>query len=77
VNGSEALAQFLATDPADVGCEAAMDVLHVYVEWVARGDNLDHTRYAGVQKHLAACGPCAEDFHGLLATVIGATGGGS
>jgi hypothetical protein len=26
-------------------------------------------RYPGVAAHLAACGPCAEDFTGLLAAV--------
>jgi hypothetical protein len=26
-------------------------------------------RYPGVAAHLAACGPCDEDFHGLLAAI--------
>ena len=30
-----ALERFLRTDPADVGCEQAMEVLHVYVDLVA------------------------------------------
>ncbi|MDT4934830.1 MAG: hypothetical protein QOK11_2722 [Pseudonocardiales bacterium] len=70
MTGWSALDHFLATDPSDVGCEQAMQILHVYVELV-----LDHTadeasrRYPGVAAHLAACGPCGEDFHGLLAAV--------
>ena len=59
---------FLATDPRDVGCEEAMDVLHVYVDLVAAGEPAAE-RYPGIAVHLAACGPCAEDFSGLLAAV--------
>jgi len=29
----------------------------------------EHQRYPGVAAHLAACGPCCEDFRGLLAAV--------
>jgi hypothetical protein len=64
----ERLERVLATDPADVGCDEAMAVLHVYVELVASGDD-PADRYPGVVAHLAACGPCGEDFKGLLAAV--------
>lgn len=60
------LGQFLRTDPRDVGCDLAWDLIHVYVELVAAGDDPEHT-YPGVTAHLAQCGPCAEDFRGLLA----------
>jgi hypothetical protein len=63
-----ALDRFLRTDPADVGCEQAMGILHVYVELVA-ADREAARRYPGVAAHLAACGPCGEDFRGLLAAV--------
>ena len=63
-----ALDRFLRTDPADVGCERAMEILHVYVDMVA-ADRDAARRYPGVAAHLAACGPCSEDFHGLLAAV--------
>ena len=63
-----ALDRFLHTDPADVGCEQAMEILHVYVEFVA-ADRDAARRYPGVAAHLAACGPCGEDFRGLLAAV--------
>ena len=59
------LERFLATDPRDVGCEQALAVLHVYVELVLAGarPELEHP---GVAAHLSACGPCNEDFEGLL-----------
>jgi hypothetical protein len=63
-----ALERFLRTDPADVGCEQAMAVLHVYVDLVAADPDAAR-RYPGVAAHLAACGPCCEDFRGLLAAV--------
>ena len=62
------LDRFLRTDPRDVGCERAMQILHVYVELVASGRDAAE-RLPGVAAHLAACGPCSEDFHGLLAAV--------
>jgi hypothetical protein len=58
----------LATDPADIGCDEAMAVLHVYVDLVAE-DRDAASRYPGVAAHLAACGPCGDDFQGLLAAV--------
>jgi hypothetical protein len=68
-----ALDRFLATDPRDVGCEQALRILHVYVEMALDGapESAAH-RYPGVAAHLAACGPCDEDFQGLLAAA-GAT----
>jgi hypothetical protein len=64
----ELLDRVLATDPADIGCDEAMAVLHVYVDLVAT-DRDAAGRYPGVAAHLAACGPCEEDFKGLLAAV--------
>jgi hypothetical protein len=64
----EALERFLRTDPRDVGCAEALAILHVYTDLIAAG--LDAAaRYPGVTVHLAACGPCGEDFAGLLAAV--------
>ena len=37
MNGWAALDLFLHTDPRDVGCAEAMDMLHVYVDLVAAG----------------------------------------
>lgn len=67
------LDRFLATDPQDVGCEQAMAVLHVYAEVVAAGRDAA-TRFPGVLAHLACCGPCSEDFDGLLAAIREDTG---
>jgi hypothetical protein len=65
------LDRFLRTDPRDVGCDEALALLHIYVEVVAAcGDAAG--RYPGVAAHLAACGPCAEDFAGLLLAVTSA-----
>lgn len=63
-----ALERFLRTDPVGVGCEQAMEILHVYVNLVA-ADPAAACRYPGVTAHLAACRPCCEDFRGLLAAV--------
>ena len=50
-----------------------MEMLHVYVELVAAGGPAER-RYPGIAAHLRACGPCGEDFAGLLAAVGGAAG---
>lgn len=63
-----ALDAFLATDPRDVGCDEAMAMLHVYVDLVDRGAAADG-QLSGVAVHLQACGPCGEDYAGLLAAV--------
>jgi hypothetical protein len=68
MTGWAELDRFLATDPRDVGCDEAMAVLHTYVDLVAAGAN-PAERFPGVLAHLEGCGPCAEDFHGLLAAV--------
>jgi hypothetical protein len=64
----EILERFVQTDPRDVGCDEAIEVLHVYVDLVA-ADQGAADRYPGVAAHLAACGPCGDDFAGLLAAV--------
>jgi hypothetical protein len=64
----ERLDRFLRTDPRDVGCDEAMAVLHIYVDLIVAGEDAAG-RYPGVAAHLEACGPCAEDFAGLLAAV--------
>ena len=67
------LDRFLAADPRDVGCEQALEILDVYVEMVLEdAPGLVARRFPGVAVHLAACGPCDEDFQGLLAAA-GAT----
>jgi hypothetical protein len=68
MNAWTALDRFLRTDPRDVGCAEAMELLHVYAELAATDASAAH-RYPGITAHLAACGPCGEDFDGLLAAI--------
>ncbi len=70
MTGRSPLDRFLRTDPSDVGCEQAMEMLHVYAELVASGEPADE-RYPGIAAHLQACGPCGDDFEGLLAAIRG------
>jgi hypothetical protein len=60
----------LRTDPADVGCDHFFELLDQYVELVAAGKDPEE-HLPGVTAHLEACGPCAEDYRGLLAAVSG------
>ena len=68
MNGWSALDRFLRTDPRDVGCAEAMEMLHVYAELVAAGAEAEQL-YPGIAAHLRACGPCGTDFEGLLAAL--------
>jgi hypothetical protein len=62
------LEEFLRTDPRDVGCDQALRILHGYVDLVlGETEQAAARRYPGVATHLLACGPCAEDYDGLLA----------
>jgi hypothetical protein len=70
MNGWAELERFLHTDPRDVGCDEAMALLHAYVELVAQDAGAEQ-RYPGIAAHLRACGPCSEDFEGLLAAISG------
>ena len=72
MTGWHALDGFLRTDPRDVGCEQAMEALDIYVDVVsADGAEAAERRFPGVAAHLRACGPCGEDFAGLLAAATG------
>lgn len=70
MNGWQALDQFLRTDPQDIGCGQAMEMLDIYVDAVIKqGAEAAQRRYPGVTTHLRACGPCGDDYAGLLAAV--------
>jgi hypothetical protein len=72
MTGRDELDRFLRTDPRDAGCAQAMEMLHVYAELVAASGPAEaEQRYPGITAHLSACGPCGEDFEGLLAAVRG------
>jgi hypothetical protein len=68
MTGWSELDRFLRTDPRDVGCDQALRILHIYVELVLDGASGAEAarRYPGVAAHLLSCGPCAEDYQGLL-----------
>ena len=68
MTGWSELDRFLHTDPRDVGCDEALRILPIYVELVLDDESGAEAarRYAGVAAHLLACGPCADDFEGLL-----------
>ena len=68
MNDWPGLDDFLRTDPRDVGCAQAMEMLHIYAELAAVGGPVEQ-RYPGIAAHLRACGPCGEDFDGLLAAL--------
>ncbi len=64
-----ALDAFLRTDPMDVGCGEVMAMLHVYTELAQADVDAARTRFPGMAAHLRVCGPCQEDFEGLLAAI--------
>ncbi len=68
MDGRPELDRFLRTDPHDVGCAQMMDVLHIYAELTAAGAPVEQ-QYPRIAAHLRACGPCGEDFDGLLAAL--------
>jgi hypothetical protein len=70
VTGWDELDRFLQTDPRDVGCDEALRLLHVYVDLTLDGGaDGAARRHPGIAAHLRACGPCTEDFEGLLLAV--------
>ncbi len=66
MTGWDAFDRLLSTDPVDAGCEAALELLHVYGELLDSDALLAQTRYPDVAAHIRSCGPCAEDLEGLL-----------
>jgi hypothetical protein len=65
-----AVIRFLTTDPADVGCEEALALLHVYADLILAGEDPE-AHLPGITAHLRTCHPCAEDLKGLLAALGG------
>jgi hypothetical protein len=68
MNGWPVLDRFLRTDPRDVGCEAR-DLLHVDADLAGADAPAAARRYLGIAAHRWACGPCGDDFDGLLAAI--------
>jgi len=63
------LQRLLQVNPADAGCDHAMEVLDAYAELTAVDPAAAATAYPGVAAHLEDCGPCADDLAGLLAAL--------
>ncbi|WUD71340.1 hypothetical protein OG937_06360 [Streptomyces sp. NBC_00510] len=70
MNDWQGLDDLLRTDPLDPGCDAALDMMDVYLE-LFLADAAPERRYPGVAVHLRGCPACEEDFRGLLAAVTG------
>ena len=64
----EALDAMLRTDERDVGCAQTFALVHRYAEIALRGGDPE-AELPGISAHLAVCGPCAEDYEGLLSAV--------
>lgn len=69
MSGWAELDDLLRTDPRDVGCDAVMELLHVYAELAIADPAEARSRHPGIAAHLSACGPCEEDLTGLLAAM--------
>jgi len=62
------LERFLTTDPVDPGCAKALEMLDAYVDMLLAG-GAPEEKFPDIAAHLRDCGPCAEDFEGLLEAV--------
>jgi hypothetical protein len=69
MNGERALYDFVRTDPRDVGCAQAMEMLPSTPTWWPRAPRRRGNTPASA--HLRPCGPCGEEIEGLLAAVRG------
>jgi hypothetical protein len=73
MNHASFLDRLLATDPADVGCDATFALLDVYVEVELAGQD-PRSRFPGLAAHLRSCEACRSDYQGLLAAATGLDG---
>jgi len=60
------LRPLLAADPGDTGCDVAFQALDRYAEADLEGSD-PRRQFPGVGAHLVGCGPCGQDYQGLLA----------
>jgi hypothetical protein len=65
MSNCDVLAEFLRTDPRDVGCDRALDALHAYTEMTAAGESAEE-HYPGLATHLQSCCACSGDHEALL-----------
>jgi hypothetical protein len=59
----------LAADSRDPGCNAALEVLDLYVETELAGRDAA-ARFPGVAAHLQSCPACRLDYEGLRAVAL-------
>jgi hypothetical protein len=64
----DALGSMLETDPRDAGCAETFELIHTYAEIVVNGGDPE-AAMPGITVHLESCGPCAEDYLGLLSAL--------
>lgn len=67
------LERMLSTDPRDPGCAETFALIHAYAQVVVDGGDPE-VEMPGITLHLSTCGPCAEDYLGLLAALRGEAG---
>ena len=60
--------RLLEPDGDDVGCGETFELIDRFVDLLVAGDD-PNVEFPGLAVHLANCGPCAQDFEGLLAAV--------
>jgi hypothetical protein len=65
-NKAQWLADLLAADPGDTGCDVAFQSIDRYAEAELEATGA-RRRFPGVAVHLACCGPCVADYQGLIA----------
>lgn len=70
MTGWAALDRLLDTDPLDNGCEQAREMMDVYAELFSSDGAAARARYPDGAAHIRSCGPCAEDFEGLLQALV-------
>jgi DNA-directed RNA polymerase specialized sigma24 family protein len=63
-NRAHWLADLLAADAGDAGCDVAFQSIDRYAEAELDATGARH-RFPGVEVHLACCGPCGVDYQGL------------
>ena len=69
MTGWAELDRLLHTDPLDVGCDHARQLLDAYAELLRNAGTAAQIRCPDVAAHIRSCGPCAEDLEGLLAAL--------
>ncbi len=62
------LDRFLTTDELDAGCDRTRELLDVYLEHALAGRDPE-SELPAIAAHLRNCGPCIEDYDGLMAVV--------